>query len=59
MGREYNPKEVEVTPEMMEEGARLLSGFDPLDSWATRCEFAAEIYRAMVRKTCGGIWPSG
>ncbi len=50
---------IEVSSEAAEEGARLLNDFDRKDSWITRCEFAAEVYRAMARKMCGGIRPSG
>ncbi len=40
----------EITPEMIEAGAILLRECDPAeDSWAFRCELAAEIYREMAR----------
>ena len=40
--------EIEITPEMIEVGAKLLGDYDPADSWATRCDLIKEIYLSMA-----------
>lgn len=47
--------EIEVTPEMIEAGVRVLEHLDPQeDSWELRCEVVSEIYERMARLKSAG-----